>query len=182
MNYLPEKTEELSTLEINSNLILFDLSNNKELLKIDNILPGKYKIFKNVVQDYIEDDVHSIFAHAFVLHESIAAKDLSTHNWNHKDKLYFDFFMDEAYMGLFTSPIGLKQFEEKNPTFEDAVNNPEMVQTFDSGLAFSFPYADDGFPIELIKVEEKIIGFRIQSIGKEFCLEDIKNHKSKPKI
>ncbi len=180
MKYSPEKTQELSTLEIGNSLILFDLSDNKEKLKIDNILQGKYKVLKNIVQDYTEDDIHYVYAHAFILHESIPEKDLNTHDWNHKNQLCFDFCMDENYMGLFTSSIGLKQFKEKNPTFEEAVNNPEMVQSFDSGLAFSIPYADDGYPIEFIKEDEKIVGFRIQSIGKEFDLENSNNHKNKP--
>lgn len=181
MKYLPENTQKIVEIEIKDTLFLFDLNDDeKEKTQINNILPGKYNIFQNIVSDDTEDDCRSVFIHAFILHESIS-QDLNIHNWSKKDSIFFDTSVDEGYVGLFNSPKGLEEFKKKNVSFEEATVNPEMVQNFESGLAFCFPFADYGNPIEIMKLEEKIVGFRIQGIGKDFHLEP-NNNNNKPKF
>lgn len=162
MHYLSENTKTLSTFNVENNLYLFDLYRDKiSPLTINNILSGSYSIIENLVSK----DNYQLYFHAFILHESIANNDLNSLIFIRRNKIKFDCDNDDASMGLFTSEKGLQQFYNKNP-IEDTEHNSYSIQTFESGLAFSFPFADYGYDIEYIIFEEKIIGFRIQGISR----------------
>ena len=153
MNYLSENSQEINVFEVKNSLDVIVLnsldtgvSKHNFIGKIENILHGKYTVIKNIVSEEVdeEDMTQAVYAHVFVLHESIANLPLNDHQWN-KNKMFFDFETDdETYIAMVSSHEGLKEFNNQNHFSEKTYVNAEMVEPLPDGLMFSNPHSDDG--------------------------------------
>lgn len=191
MNYLSQNSQKINVFEVEHTLDIIDvnpleldsdLSNYNVIGKIENILPGKYTVIKNIVSQEMDelDMTQAIYAHVFVLHESIANLPLNDHEWK-KNKMFFNFLAnDDTYVAMVSSHEGIKEFKKQNHMSEKTYVDAEMVESLPDGLMFSNPHADYGQEIEYLKLNDKIVGFRIQGVGKIYDIE-IPNNKQKLK-
>lgn len=177
MNYLSQNSQKINVFEVEHTLDIIDvnpleldsdLSNYNVIGKIENILPGKYTVIKNIVSEEMDelDMTQAIYAHVFVLHESIANLPLNDHEWK-KNKMFFNFLAnDDTYIAMVSSHEGIKEFKKQNYMSEKTYVDSEMVESLPDGLMFSNPHADYGQEIEYLKLNDKIVGFRIQGLEK----------------
>lgn len=192
MNYLSENSQTINIFEVKNSLDVIvmnpldtDISKYNVIGKIENILHGKYTVIKNIVSEEIDevDMTQAVYAHVFVLHESIAKLPLNDHQWK-KNKIFFDFEADdETYIAMLSSHESIKEFKKQNYISKKTYVNAEMVEPLPAGLMFANPHADDGDgqEIDYLKINDKIVGFRIQGVGKIYDIE-ILNNKQKFKI